>query len=222
VPRQRSPFARLFADLARALAALGVDWYLFGAQAALLYGSTRVTADVDVTVRLGKHTLSELIDCLKKSGFALRVDDPEFFETTRVLPLLHIPSKIPADVVLAGPGLEDGFIDRSVARTFAGVTVFVAAPEDLVVMKVLAGRDKDSADVREILAAPSGRSGASAVDAGDARGGARSKRPDISIGTLGGRAVASLNFVAAPVLHRPRNAIAPACSRGSPVARAGA
>jgi Nucleotidyltransferase of unknown function (DUF6036) len=153
VPRQRSPFAKLFADLAKALTKIKVDWYLFGAQAALLYGSTRVTADVDVTVRLGARTVTDLIDSLKKSGFALRVQSPDFFEATRVLPLVHRSSNIPADVVLAGPGLEDAFMARSVTHTFAGVTVFVAAPEDLVVMKVLAGRDKDSADVREILAA---------------------------------------------------------------------
>jgi hypothetical protein len=38
-------------DALAALAASlqGLDWYLFGAQAALLYGSTRLTADIDVT-----------------------------------------------------------------------------------------------------------------------------------------------------------------------------
>lgn len=38
------------ADVARALESLGVRWYLFGAQAAIHYGSPRVTADVDMTV----------------------------------------------------------------------------------------------------------------------------------------------------------------------------
>ena len=153
MPPRRSPFARLFADLAKALSELGVDWYLFGAQAALLYGATRVTADVDVTVRLGSHSVEELLKCLGRKGFALRETAPGFLETTRVLPLLHAPSQIPADVVLAGPGLEDAFMERSLARKVGGVTLFVATPEDLIVMKVLAARDKDRADVREILAA---------------------------------------------------------------------
>lgn len=153
MPPRRSPFARLFADLAKALSELGVDWYLFGAQAALLYGATRVTADVDVTVRLGACTLQELTASLSRNGFELRKTAPGFVETTRVLPLLHVSSQIPADVVLAGPGLEDAFMERSLERKVGGVTLFVATPEDLIVMKVLAGREKDLADVREVLAA---------------------------------------------------------------------
>ena len=46
------PVADLLADLARGLAALGVRWFLFGAQAAILHGSARLSADVDVTVEL--------------------------------------------------------------------------------------------------------------------------------------------------------------------------
>lgn len=37
------------ADLAPALVSFGLRWYVFGAQAAIHYGSPRATADVDVT-----------------------------------------------------------------------------------------------------------------------------------------------------------------------------
>jgi hypothetical protein len=42
-----SPFAEVLRDLARALDELGAGYYLFGAQAALVHGSARLTADVD-------------------------------------------------------------------------------------------------------------------------------------------------------------------------------
>jgi len=48
----RSPVADLLADAATALSEGGVPWYLFEAQAAILHGAARLTADVDVTVRL--------------------------------------------------------------------------------------------------------------------------------------------------------------------------
>ena len=48
----RSPVADLLEDLGAALDTLGVRWYLFGAQAAILYGVARLTADVDVTVQV--------------------------------------------------------------------------------------------------------------------------------------------------------------------------
>lgn len=48
----RSPVLDLFVDLGAALDTAGIAWYLFGAQAAILHGAARLTADVDVTVRL--------------------------------------------------------------------------------------------------------------------------------------------------------------------------
>jgi hypothetical protein len=153
VPRTLSPFAAALADLKEALAALRVDWYVFGAQAALIHGAARVTADVDVTVRLGKVTPARLAAALKRHGFMLRVDDPSFVRTTRVLPVLHVRTSVPADLVLAGPGLEDAFLERAVVHDLGGVAVPVARAEDLIVMKIIAGRDKDLDDVAAILAA---------------------------------------------------------------------
>ena len=49
--------ADLIAALAEALAAAGARWYLFGAQAALIWGRPRLTAHVDVTVRLDPEDL---------------------------------------------------------------------------------------------------------------------------------------------------------------------
>ena len=54
-----SPVAEVVAALAAAFDSLGVDWYLFGAQAALLHGSERMTHDVDVTVMLGAVGLAD-------------------------------------------------------------------------------------------------------------------------------------------------------------------
>ncbi len=153
MPRAQSPFAAVLADLKRALASLHVDWYVFGAQAALIYGAARVTADVDVTVRLGNVTPTRLAAELKRRGFALRVNDPSFVRTTRVLPILHIATSVPADLVLAGPGLEDLFLERAVVHDLGGIQVPVARAEDLIVMKLLAGRDKDLEDVAAIIAA---------------------------------------------------------------------
>ncbi|MEQ1729261.1 MAG: hypothetical protein ABL982_12870 [Vicinamibacterales bacterium] len=61
----RSQVADLLADLGTALAAVRVEWLLFGAQAAILYGVARLTADVDVTARV-PATLSNraLVDAL--------------------------------------------------------------------------------------------------------------------------------------------------------------
>ncbi len=138
---------------AGALGDLGVRWYLFGAQAAFFYGASRLTVDVDITVALERCSAAELSAALLRHGIRLRIDDEAFVEQTRVLPVMHVASRVVGDIVLAGPGLEEGFLERAIVRDVLGMRVPVAAAEDLVVMKILAGRPKDIEDVKAIVAA---------------------------------------------------------------------
>ncbi|MGE0815003.1 MAG: nucleotidyltransferase [Vicinamibacterales bacterium] len=143
--------AELLSDLAVALEAIGARWYVFGAQAALVWGRPRLTTDVDVTVRCPAST-DHLVRMLDTHGFSLRIDATEaFIRTTRVVPLEHRASGLALDVVLAGPGLEDLFLERAVPIDVAGTLVPFISPEDLIVTKLLAGREKDVEDVRGVL-----------------------------------------------------------------------
>lgn len=152
LPPVRSPVADLLADLGAALGALGVQWYLFGAQAAILYGVARLTADVDVTVRVpAGQSVPAWMPTLEAHHFQPRFADPAFLARTRVLPLVHEPSGLPVDLVLAGPGLEEEFLERSGRLVVDGVLVPVVEASDLVVLKVLAGRAKDLEDVTTVL-----------------------------------------------------------------------
>jgi hypothetical protein len=152
VSSSSQPVAELLAELQRAFAALGMRWFLFGAQAAILHGVARLTADVDVTVELGARSSTELVGALTRAGFDLRIPDVAgFVEATRVLPFVHRGSRMPVDVVLAGPGLEEQFLARAEEREIGGTRVPVASAEDLVAMKVLAGRARDLEDVEAIV-----------------------------------------------------------------------
>lgn len=143
--------AELLSDLSAALDALGAGWYVFGAQAALVWGRPRLTTDVDVTVKCSAST-DQLVRALDTSGFSPRIDATEaFIRTTRVVPLEHRASGLALDLVLAGPGLEDLFLERAVSIDVAGTAVPFISPEDLIVTKVLAGREKDIEDVRGVL-----------------------------------------------------------------------
>ena len=153
MPRITSPIAEALSQLAAAFDDLGIGWYLFGAQAALLYGTARLTADIDVTVLLKNTSTESLARALENHDHELRITDPAFIQQTRVLPITHRPTAIPTDIVLGGPGLEEMFLARAQRKMFAGITVPVARAEDLIVMKVLAGRPKDLEDVVAIIAA---------------------------------------------------------------------
>ena len=153
----RQGVAAFLGACATAFSDLGVRWYLFGAQAAFFYGASRLTVDVDITVALERCSAAELSAALLRHGIRLRVEDEAFVARTRVLPVVHTASRVVGDIVLAGPGLEEGFLERAIVRDVLGVRVPVAAAEDLVVMKILAGRPKDIEDVKAIVAAQGGK-----------------------------------------------------------------
>jgi len=142
-------------ELAHAFSSLGVRWYVFGAQAVIAAGVPRLTADIDVTVELPAGGAREVVAALHSHGFAVReIGDVEtFIAQTRVIPVVNIASKVPVDVVLAGPGLEEEMLGRTLARVIRGVSIPFVSTTDLVALKLLAGRDKDLEDVRGLLRA---------------------------------------------------------------------
>jgi hypothetical protein len=88
---------------------------------------------------------------MKGQGFDLVFSDADFVERTRVLPFLHRASRMPLDVVLAGPGLEEEFLERAISVDVEATLVPVISPEDLIATKILAGRPKDVEDIRGVL-----------------------------------------------------------------------
>jgi hypothetical protein len=125
-------------------------WYVFGAQAVIAYGVPRLSADVDVTLDLVPDDPEAFARDMAAAGFALRVDDPDFVRRTRVMPFVHVATAMPLDVVLAGSGLEEEFLDRARMTNLGVATVPLLHPEDLVIAKVLAGRPKDIEDARNL------------------------------------------------------------------------
>lgn len=144
---------RVLADLAAVLGRRNARWYLFGAQAAVVWGYPRLSADIDVTVELASTEVEDLVADFASAGFRARVSNLEsFVRETRVVPLFHESSEIPVDLVLAGPGLEELFLDRARMTEIGRGWVPVISPEDLVVTKILAGRSKDLEDIRGVIA----------------------------------------------------------------------
>jgi predicted nucleotidyltransferase len=148
--------SRAVADVLKALADAmderGVKWYLFGAQAAIVWGSPRLSADVDVTVQIDPDAVESYVAVMAQRGFDVAIGDADFLQRTRVIPFVHRDSGMPLDVVLGGPGLEEDFLQRAISVAIDGTLIPVISPEDLIVTKTLAGRAKDVEDIRAVIA----------------------------------------------------------------------
>lgn len=147
----RRTVGELLRSLTRVMSEQDLRWYLFGAQAAIIWGSPRLSADVDVTATVELDATGSFIQAMERHGFDNLCDDPDYVARTRVLPFVHRRTRMPLDVVLAGPGLEEDFLARAVPVNIRDLTIPVISPEDLIVTKVLAGRPKDIEDVRGVI-----------------------------------------------------------------------
>ena len=131
---------------------LGFRWYVMGAQAALFHGAQRSTNDIDITVLDALNRRAELVGLLRSVGCTLRVDDDDFHARTRVIPA-QLSEGLGLDVVLGADPLEEQFAARAARVEVDGVSLNIASAEDVIVMKLLAGRPRDLGDVSEVVRA---------------------------------------------------------------------
>jgi hypothetical protein len=123
---------------------------LIGALAANRYrATTRLTQDVDLLLASPGPGLGELQRELVAAGWAVRRASPG----GEILRLRH-PELGAADLILAGTEYERQALARARVESL-GTThdVPVATPEDVIVLKLIAGRAQDEADIEAILVA---------------------------------------------------------------------
>lgn len=125
---------------------------VIGGIAASLLGRPRVTNDVDFVALAEDGDLSRLLMLGQQHGIRPRAEDAiDFAKVSRMFLLKHEPSGIAIDLSLASLPFEREVIERAVERTIRGVTFRVATAEDLVVMKAIALRPRDVADIEALL-----------------------------------------------------------------------
>lgn len=155
VPRRpaSSPLEAALAAISGALTALRVRGMIIGGIAASLLGRARTTLDVDVVVWLEQRAWRRFLDGLHDHAIDPRIDGAlEFAHRSRVLLLRHTPSGVPIDVSLGALPFENEAIDRAVPTKVGRVEIPLVTAEDLVILKAVAHRPRDLADIEGIVA----------------------------------------------------------------------
>lgn len=142
----------LIEKLGRALDAEGIDYMIMGGQAVLVYGRSRLTADVDITLGLGPDQLPKVLRCIQQLKLKLRVENPEdFVRRTFVLPAQDPESNFGVDLVFSESEYEKEALRRIHKRKIGQTLVNFISPEDLIIQKIVAGRGHDYDDARSVL-----------------------------------------------------------------------
>ena len=150
------------ASLLGTLAACGVDFVVIGALAVGVHSEVRATGDVDVMVPIGDETNKQaLLRALEKLD-AVRLSaerggvDPAAGDP---YPTVMFATRYGKLDVLYRPDGSDRYREvkrRSLSTTIGGQRVYVAARNDLVRMKLAAGRTDDLRDVANLTSSEQG------------------------------------------------------------------
>lgn len=151
------PLAESLRSLSRWLEASDCDWMLIGGVAVALTARPRATVDADVTVLLDEDRIPEFIKSGEQYGIVARIADAVSFALeNRVLLMRHRESSVDIDVALGLLPFEVDALERAVLVLVEDFNVRLIAPEDLLIMKAIAGREKDWLDVANILSSRKG------------------------------------------------------------------
>lgn len=125
---------------------------IIGGVAVSLLGSPRYTVDLDAVFLLGLDELPELLSQASVLGIESRIPDPAVFaRKKRVLLLRHNESGTDIDISLGILPFEVEMVARSRVVKIGTLEVPVPTPEDLIIMKAIAHRPKDLADIQAIV-----------------------------------------------------------------------
>ena len=139
-------------DLIRWLETEQVPYTIIGGLSVSILSQPRPTIDVDLVVWLDPETWQHFLESGEKFGIVpRRADAMEFAKQRRVLLLQHTATKIGIDVSFAALPFEEEMIRRSQNVELGNIRLRVATPEDVIIMKMIAHRDKDLRDIDNIM-----------------------------------------------------------------------
>lgn len=119
-------------------------YLMIGGIAVGAIGEPRVTGDVDVIGYVPMDKAIGLIDAAIAAGFQVAPDERAKLQATGTLRFDKGPFQL--DIILASLPFEDDARARARKHRLFGRLVPLPTPEDLILFKVLAGRDKDLVD----------------------------------------------------------------------------
>jgi hypothetical protein len=125
---------------------------VIGGIAVIAHGVARQTLDVDATILPNRLDTAQILSVLEGCSIRPRIANVlEFARDSQVLLLVHEKTGVTLEVSFAFSSFEHFALERAVEVDFGGVRIPVAVPEDLVIYKALAWRDRDRYDIEQLL-----------------------------------------------------------------------
>ena len=125
---------------------------LAGGIAVGAYAIPRATYDVDGFILVSEDKMDLLLSSLIKQGFIYDKHKPiKIIQGKRFVTLLYSKYKMYIDLFVAEGDFQTGMLKRAKKVKFNKIKINIISPEDLILLKLQAGRERDVEDVRGII-----------------------------------------------------------------------
>ena len=129
-----------------------LPYMIIGGQAVLLYGTPRLTRDIDITLGVDTDKFSLIETICRKLGLKILPESPEdFARETKVLPAEEPNLRIRVDFIFSFTEYEAQAMKRTKKVLMNDYPVKFASCEDVIIHKMIAGRAIDEEDIKNIL-----------------------------------------------------------------------
>ena len=146
----QSSLDKLFVKTINFLEKQKIPYLIIGGLAVGVLGEPRMTQDIDLIIFIPKNDLPKLLDKIKKDGFSVNkkiaLKDAYQKGTFRM-----DFEGLWVDLIISSTEFENSAFKRKIKTELFGKRVYFPSPEDLVLLKVVPGREKDLLDARTII-----------------------------------------------------------------------
>lgn len=128
---------------------------IIGGVAVIAAGVPRQTIDIDATVLGRTSDLDSVLATFAGHGITPRISDArEFARSRQILLLKHDASGVTIEVSFAWLPFEEEALRLAEEVDLDGLALRIARPEDLIIYKAAAWRDRDRSDTTLVLHLP--------------------------------------------------------------------
>ena len=129
-----------------------IDYMIIGGQAVLIYGEPRLTKDIDITIGADIDRYEDVLKVVQNLKLKILPGDPyKFVKETMVLPLLDKETGIRIDLIFSFSEYEKEALRRVSKIKINNTFVNYISVEDLIIHKIISGRERDMEDLKAIL-----------------------------------------------------------------------
>ncbi|HJQ81222.1 MAG TPA: hypothetical protein VJ828_14780 [Lacipirellulaceae bacterium] len=152
-----NPVEGVFHDFVKLFERLDVPYAVMGGLAVRAHGIPRPTYDVDLAILVDRQQLAAVINEIRQLGYDVAEQyDKGWVDSVSGLPFIKAATFIEgrslvADIFLAETDFLRSLISRRIRDTVNGFEAWLVTAEDLILLKLIANRPRDIADIVDVL-----------------------------------------------------------------------